>query len=63
MNLLLFYRWEEARVWAFGNHFLDVHLNCLGPVSHFLHPEAPQGAQLGLTAVTEGLMAAASIVN
>ena len=63
MNLLLFYRWEEARVWAFGNHSLDVHLNCLGPVSHFLHPEAPQGAQLGLTAVTEGLTAAASIVN
>ena len=63
MSLLLFYRWEEARVWAYGNHSLDVHLICLGPASHFLHPEASQGAQLGVTAVTDGLTATASIVN
>ena len=35
MNLVLFYVWEDARVWAHWNHSLDMHLNYLGPVSCF----------------------------
>ena len=40
-NLALFYAWEDARVWAHWNHFLDMHLNCLGPVSCFSHSWIP----------------------
>ena len=32
-NLVLFYIWEDARVWAHWNHSFDVHLSYLGPVS------------------------------
>ena len=46
MNLLLFYRWEEARVWAYGNHSFERHLGYLGPCPAFLSPESPQGALL-----------------
>ena len=33
-NSELFYVWEDARVWAHWNHSSNVHLSCLGPVSH-----------------------------
>lgn len=33
MVLVLFYIWEDARVWAHWNYSLDMHLNCLGPLS------------------------------
>ena len=33
-----------------------------GQYPPFFHPEAPQGAPLGLAAVAEGLMAATSLV-
>ena len=56
MNWALFYVWEDARVWAQWKHSFDVHLNYLGPVSYFLHPESLQSAQLGVAAVTDGLI-------
>ena len=43
MILLLFYIWEDARVWAHWNYYFDLHLNYLGPVSCSLHPELPSG--------------------
>ena len=33
MILVLFYVWEDARVWAHWNHSFDMHLSYLGPVS------------------------------
>ena len=30
---MLFYVWEDARVWAHWNHSFDMHLSSLGPVS------------------------------
>ena len=32
-NWVLFYVWEDARVWAHWNHSFDMHLSSLGPVS------------------------------
>ena len=29
----LFYVWEDARLWDYWNHFVDMHLGYLGPVS------------------------------
>ena len=39
--LVLFCVWEDARVWAHWNYSFDMHLNYLGLVSCFLHPEFP----------------------
>ena len=33
MNLVLFFIWEDARVWAHRNHPFDMHLTYLWPVS------------------------------
>ena len=35
MILVLFHVWEDARVWAYGNHSFDICLNYLGPVPCF----------------------------
>lgn len=43
MNLALFYVWENARVWAHGNLCFDMHLSCLGPVSHSFPSWVPSG--------------------
>ena len=32
-NLVLFYVWKNARVWAHWNYSFDVHLSYLGPIS------------------------------
>ena len=48
---------EDARVCAYWNHCFDMHLSYLGPRSCFLHPEFPQGAQFGASAVADGLLA------
>ena len=37
-------------------------LTLLGQYPIFLHPESPQGAQLGVAAVAAGLMAGISLV-
>ena len=37
-------------------------LTLLGQDPIFLHPESPQGAQLGVAAVADGLMAGISLV-
>ena len=37
-------------------------LTLLGQYPIFLHPESPQGAQLGVAAVADGLMAGISLV-
>ena len=33
MDLVFFYVWEDARVWAYGNYSFDMPLSYLGPVS------------------------------
>ena len=33
MNLVLFYVWEDAKVWAHWNHSFGIYLSYLGPVS------------------------------
>ena len=33
ISLVLYYVWEDVRIWAHWNCFLDMHLNHLGPVS------------------------------
>ena len=43
----------DERVWAHWNHSFDMHLNCLGPVSCFLHPESTQGTPLEAAAVAD----------
>ena len=35
MTLMLFYVWEDARVWAYWNHSFDMYLNYLGQLSCF----------------------------
>lgn len=41
MNLVFFYVWKDARVWAYWNFSFDMILSGLGPVFcfFFLHPE------------------------
>ena len=56
MNLVLFYVWEDARVWAHWNYFFDVHLY-VQPVSCFLHPK-PSGCITAAAEMAGGLMAA-----
>ena len=43
MIIVLFYIWEDARVWAHWNHSFDMHLSYLGPVSCFLQSKFPSG--------------------
>ena len=49
-NLMLFYTWEDARVWAHWNHSFDLHLSHLGPVSCFSYPKFPQDSLSGVAA-------------
>lgn len=64
MNLALLYVWVDATVWSHWNHTLICILTKLSsfldsyPVSSFLHPESPQGAQLGVIAEAADLMTA-----
>ena len=46
MNVVLFYVWEDARVWAYWNHSFYMHFNYLGPVSCIFHAESSQAAVL-----------------
>ena len=41
MILVLFYVWEDARIWAHWSYSLDLHLNYLGPVSCFSSSKIP----------------------
>ena len=43
MILVLCSVWEDARIWAHWNHFLDAHLQ--SPV--LLYPESPRGTRRG----------------
>ena len=43
MISVVFYAWEDATVWAHWHHSLDMHLNYLGQVPIFLHPESSSG--------------------
>ena len=54
MNLLLFFVWEDGRVWAHWNHSFDMHLSSLGPVSYSCPSWLPSGAPWGVAAVAEG---------
>ena len=47
MNLALFSVWEEARVWAHGNHSFDLQLSYLWPVSCSFPSWVPSGCTLG----------------
>ena len=47
MNLMLFYVWKDAGVWAHWNHSFDMHLNSLGLVSCFSPSWIPLGTQWG----------------
>ena len=46
VNLTFFYVWGDARIWTHWNHYFNMHLNYLGPVSCFLHPKPPKWATL-----------------
>ena len=46
-NLVLFYAWEEARVWAHWNHSFDRHLSSLGPISHVVTSWVSSGLPVG----------------
>ena len=51
-NLVLFYVWEDAKVWAHWNHSFHMHLSYLGLVSCvFPHPELTLGSGCNLMAV------------
>lgn len=53
---MLFYVWEDERVWAHWIIFLIYTLTVERQYPAFLHPESPQSAaQLGVAAVTDGL--------
>ena len=72
MNLALFYRWEDARVWAHWNHFLGMNLTYLdlGSASCFSSSWIPSRCCFvgvcvcggGVDAVAHGLMATVSFV-
>ena len=59
MILVLFYLWEDIRIWSHWNDSLDTHLNYLGPIPKvqrlpvFLHPAFPSGC---MTAGAKGLI-------
>ena len=52
MILVVFYVWEVSRVWAHWNYSFAMHLNYLGPVACFLHPESPQGVPAPVAPMT-----------
>ena len=47
----IFYVWEDAKVWALGNHSFAMNLSYLGPVSCAYSSESAQGSSLGVTSV------------
>ena len=50
-NLVLFYVWEDARVWTHWSRSFDVHLSSLGPGSCVFTTWVPQGLLWGVAAV------------
>ena len=46
-ELVPFYIWEYARVWAHWNHFFDMDLNCLRLVSCVFTPWVSSGLTIG----------------
>ena len=59
MNLVLFYVWEDARVWAHWSHSFDMLVNYLRPVSCF----PPSWDPLSWAAVADSFMATTSFVH
>ena len=57
MDLVLFFVWENARVWVHWNHSFDMHLSYLGPVSCSFPSWVPSGCTTGDGTVAEGLAA------
>ena len=57
---VLFFVWEDVRVWAHWTHSFDRHLTIEDQYPAFLHPKSPQHAQLWMTSVPDGLMPATS---
>ena len=51
MTIVLFYIWEDARLWAYS---LDKQLDYLGP--GFCFSPSPQGVPSGVAAQADGLM-------
>ena len=57
MDWEISYIWEDTRVWAHGNHSLDVPLSSLEPAAWASHAGSPQGMLSGgggLAAVADG---------
>ena len=55
-NLVLFYIWEDARVWAYQTHSFHVHLSYPGPVSCAFHILSSPGAHRGEWLQSWGLL-------
>ena len=55
-NLVLFYIWEDARVWAYQTHSFCVHLSYPGPVSRAFHILSSPGAHRGEWLQSWGLL-------
>ena len=47
----ILYVWENAKIWALGNHSFAMNLSYLGPVSCVLSSESARGSSLGVTVV------------
>ena len=47
VNLLLFYVWEDMRIWVHWKHSFNLHLTCLGPVACFSLSWIPSGSLVG----------------
>ena len=73
VKLVLFFVWEEARIWAYSNLSFDIQINSPGPASSSLPPEFPgdaplcvagwgRGAEGGVSAEAPGFKDAASLV-
>ena len=54
MILTLFYVWEDAKVWAYWNYSLDIHLEYLGPDPEF--PSRPTVTGEEAAAATDALI-------
>ena len=50
-NLVLFYVWEGARLWAHWNQAFDAHLSYLGPASCSFRSQVPSGLTVWAAAV------------
>ena len=57
MDLVLFFVWENARVWVHWNHSFDMHLSYLGPVSCSFPSWVPPRCTTGDGTVAESLAA------